>query len=64
MSFILRRRGENNGGRQQFNGREGETATLLSTAFGELGVAWWRFRLTSSQSLDSHTLSEVFYERT
>jgi len=40
-----------NGGSQQINGREGETATLLSTAFGELVVVWRRFRPTSSQSL-------------
>ena len=31
---------------EQFNGREGETATLLSTVFGELKVACYRFRPT------------------
>jgi len=40
---------ENDGGGEQFNGREGETATLLSTAFGEPKVARIRFRPTSSQ---------------
>ena len=35
---------------QQLNGHEGETATLLSSVFGEIkGVAWCRFRPASSQ---------------
>ncbi len=42
---------KNNGGIEQFNGREGETATLLSKFFGELKRAFWRFRPTSSQPL-------------
>ena len=42
---------ENKRAIEQINGREGETATLLSTAFGELGVACVRFRPTSSQPL-------------
>ncbi len=36
---------------QQFNGREGETATFLSNLSVKLGVACNRFRPTSSQSL-------------
>jgi hypothetical protein len=42
---------KNNGGTQQINGREGETATFLKAGFGFPHVAWWRFRPTSSQSL-------------
>ena len=37
---------------EQFNGREGETATLLSTLSVKPKVACCRFRPTSSQSFD------------
>ncbi len=43
----------NNGGIEQFNGREGETATLLSKLSVKLGVVWWRFRPTSTPPLDA-----------
>jgi hypothetical protein len=36
---------------EQINGREGETATLFGNLSVKLGVAWWRFRPTSSQPL-------------
>jgi len=43
---------KNNGGIEQFNGREGETSALLKTSLVKPKLAWWRFRPTSSQSLD------------
>ncbi|MDQ3748970.1 MAG: hypothetical protein M3367_08165 [Acidobacteriota bacterium] len=41
---------------EQFNGREGETATFLSTLSVTFRRAWWRFRPTSSQALDASSL--------
>jgi hypothetical protein len=41
-------RGENERTAQQFNGREGETATFLFSLSVFLDVACWRFRPTSS----------------
>ena len=41
------------GGGEQFNGREGETATLFVSLSVSPHVAWWRFRPTSSQPLDA-----------
>ena len=48
-----------NGGIEQINGREGETATLLSSCV-ELKRAWRRFRPTSSQALDPFTVKMIF----
>ena len=45
---------------EQFNGREGETATLLLNIFGELKVACWRFRPTSSQPFGTFWLQSRF----
>ncbi len=41
---------------EQINGREGETAALLSAPFGELRVACNRFRPTSSQAFGRFSL--------
>jgi len=41
------------GGGEQVNGRERETATLLSNLRGYLRRAWRRFRATSIRSLDA-----------
>ena len=40
------------GNAEQFNGREGETATFLFSLSVKLKRAWWRFRPTSSQPFD------------
>jgi CRISPR/Cas system-associated endonuclease Cas1 len=50
------KRPKDDGDSQQINGREGETATLLWTVFGELKVACRRFRPTSSQPFGGYRL--------
>jgi len=47
------------GGVEQFNGREGETATLLSKLSFELKRAWWRFRPTSTPPFDASWFSQT-----
>jgi len=50
------------GNAEQFNGREGETATFLKTSSLFPHVASWRFRPTSSQPFDSFVFAPKLRE--